>query len=719
MHLVWGFTPLHLPRYVPIGDGMAANGRISVKLPTPGSGQARVGDVTGGSGRADARRGQPSGAESVGQCSRGSTPGSAPEAVVPRRSLGSPDQAKDLGGSMRRSISENALAQPVRLVVPKPLAAKASGQPDFESQPAQPSASDPAASSQKRPRDLDPGLGPYEAPPQKGGPQDPDRPDPGLGLYEAPQQKGGPQGPDTVTRPDPRLGLHGAPQQTQDKDALTRPDPGLGLYDPSAVSELPAGVGLYEAPPQQTGAPDGLARPESSDLPSPNWKQQEPPAAQLAWWEKPQKKAPAPSPEPAPPEKAGPLPSPEPAPPEPEAELKKQKRVPSLASVPQPGEGSLASARTEGGSSTSSHQVRGAARRPQRPASLDPGPHGQAGVNAANRATSEPPKLGSRLPRLIHEIERHLQSSEEPEDAEGWAKETMQLQDFAEEIRILIERQERQVAKTGQGHRRHDVVVQGDKDLRWAKQQLRNCEREHARLLELFGEGEERRQELRLEELQKLEDEIEKEQKYLKQLQVESKRRERSVARAAQDLGGGELGVLGQNGNDRALKEIEKYTEEIAVWKMKNSSLVKQVQQSQAARNKAIEGKQALLQRMQQMEKHIASEDVQALLAERKLKEQRLIEAELQLRDELASLQKLRSDQARQHERALKDQTRTLNDLRSRANALEVRLAKLLKEKVDLEKDIKHLVGPRISLPKFDAGSEAHSVSDVSPRFGW
>ena len=52
-----------------------------------------------------------------------------------------------------------------------------------------------------------------------------------------------------------------------------------------------------------------------------------------------------------------------------------------------------------------------------------------------------------------------------------------------------------------------------------------------------------------------MESALEQEKRRLKNLQKESHKRERSMARAAERAGGGELGSLNVDGNTRALKE--------------------------------------------------------------------------------------------------------------------------------------------------------------------
>merc|ERR1719162_510518 len=123
--------------------------------------------------------------------------------------------------------------------------------------------------------------------------------------------------------------------------------------------------------------------------------------------------------------------------------------------------------------------------------------------------------------------------------------------------------------------RKHEPnAVRGDKDLRWAKQQLKYCEKEHSHLQQLLNIADPEAQQQQLAELRAVEDEIDAEHKRQKQLATENRQRERSLSRGVVD--GKEV-----DGNARAIQQIERLEKELNVWQVKNGSLSTQVQDAE------------------------------------------------------------------------------------------------------------------------------------------
>jgi len=263
---------------------------------------------------------------------------------------------------------------------------------------------------------------------------------------------------------------------------------------------------------------------------------------------------------------------------------------PTSALPRSPSASSTVSSRSSDYSRTSrSSYSNGGAESASPPRSQDPAeqaagqPLGSASVAASRRAVSEPPpqqqrlqtQKPGRLSELVNQVAAHLEQAEVPLDTEGWQQETIKLEQFAEEMQALIEGHKRSPITARQppdsARRRELSVLKGDKDLRWAKQQLRNSEKDHAHMLQLLGMGNSPLEQQQLAELKSLEEEIEQEQQRQKHLTAENRLRERSLARMAKE--GGE-----EDGNVRALQQKDRMEKELEVWVMKNGSLEKQVQ---------------------------------------------------------------------------------------------------------------------------------------------
>eukprot|EP00913_Durusdinium_trenchii_P020701 g19442.t1 len=311
------------------------------------------------------------------------------------------------------------------------------------------------------------------------------------------------------------------------------------------------------------------------------------------------------------------------------------------------------------------------------------------------RPQSEPPQTGQTgvtgvlpgvLPKLLDEIEDHLlrQTARPPVDASSWLQETAQLEIYAEERggssqaalfeagELVTEapsaparaRGRRAAAPKGSVPVRELSVLRGDKELRWARQQLKNCELEYLHLQQLLGSSE-----------KQLSAQL-RQARRVKQLERENHKRERSIARAAERAGGGELGLLAVDGNARALREVERLEAELEVFQMKNSNLRKQPrpavrgrQDEETRLQQNVRSREAQAVKYETLMAKLESEETQRRLAE----EQRQVDSEQleeeQLRAEIRRLQEQRRSGARSTERTLKDRLRRLEELRSQQNS--------------------------------------------------
>ena len=182
-----------------------------------------------------------------------------------------------------------------------------------------------------------------------------------------------------------------------------------------------------------------------------------------------------------------------------------------------------------------------------------------------------------------------------------------------------------------------------------------------------------------------MESALELEKRRLKNLQRESHKRERSMARAAERAGGGELGSLNADGNARASKEactaraecspllsgktcvpgqVERLEAELEVWQMKNSSLAKQIDESTARLQEALQNREKMTSRRQHLHARLDSEDAKKQAAQDQHRQECQIEEERQLRSEIQSLLEQRRSTARSTESTLKERARHLEDLR-------------------------------------------------------
>eukprot|EP00931_Biecheleriopsis_adriatica_P033782 TRINITY_DN19591_c0_g1_i2.p1 TRINITY_DN19591_c0_g1~~TRINITY_DN19591_c0_g1_i2.p1 ORF type:complete len:702 (+),score=146.65 TRINITY_DN19591_c0_g1_i2:144-2249(+) len=328
------------------------------------------------------------------------------------------------------------------------------------------------------------------------------------------------------------------------------------------------------------------------------------------------------------------------------------------------------------------------------------------------RAQSEPPRkqqrqertprggqleMDSRLPKLIGEIENHLlqQTMKPPSDASEWLKETAQLELFSEEMRWLIKsHQDLHKATGGEGSgnvRARDIsVFRGDSDLQWAQQQLRNCEWEHAHLQQMLGNPDQQFERERLVEIREVEKSIEAENQRLKLLQAETRRRERSLARAAERAAGGDfLGGAAQDGNARAVQQAKRLEAELDVWEMKNESLKNQIKQNDERLKQATENREQLGVKQHALQLKLESDEAKRWMEQQKQQEEQQYREERQLRKHVAELREQRQSRARSVDHKIRDRSRHVAELKRQQVELESRLVGLKYTEQQLRRQIK------------------------------
>lgn len=323
------------------------------------------------------------------------------------------------------------------------------------------------------------------------------------------------------------------------------------------------------------------------------------------------------------------------------------------------------------------------------------GRHAQRSRPADGRSRSEPPHGGGerRLKQLLEEVASHLDvamGDAQPTDADGWLQETAQLELFVEELSwLLSECREQPRLRTGGSReaepiqRREFAVFKGDKDLRWARQQVKHYEREHAHAASLLANSDGNQQ---MDEIRQVERDIEKEKGRQKQLVSENRQRERSLARIAKDA---EVGERDQDGNSRALQQIQRLETELGVWKVKNSSLEQQIEQASEQLKKAHVGRQAMDLKAQQLAEELESEEHQVRLAELKAQEERVEAEEAALKESVAELQEARTRAAKAHERQHKEKARELNDVKQEKAELEQRLRHVEADEAQIRRQLR------------------------------
>jgi len=281
-----------------------------------------------------------------------------------------------------------------------------------------------------------------------------------------------------------------------------------------------------------------------------------------------------------------------------------------------------------------------------------------------HRTQSEPPlqkgargrslaRPRNRLSQLVAEVSSHLSGVEphKPKKGSTWLQEIAQMELYVEEMQWLIDKYESGDASFAyealpelEAGPKHPMLFRGDKDIRWVRQQLRMLEQEHGQLLQRLSCVDPSAQEMQAAELRAVEQQILAEQRRQKQLVAESRQREKSLVQHTVD--GREV-----DAKTRAKKDIERLEGELAVWKVKNSSLNKQVQEATQLVQKAQDHHHALGQKAQHMGEALGSEEHAARQAEQR-------QAQERVQNELASLQQTLEELQDGRERALKNHQR-------------------------------------------------------------
>jgi len=348
---------------------------------------------------------------------------------------------------------------------------------------------------------------------------------------------------------------------------------------------------------------------------------------------------------------------------------------------------------------------------------------GSASLAASWRAVSEPPlqhqqqqpqlpqQHPSRLSELVNEVVAHLEHASVPLDPEGWQQETIKLEQFAEEMQVLIKDVKPSpitARQSSHSARRREVsVLKGDKDLRWAKQQLRNSKKEHAHMVQLLGMGDSPLEQQQLAVLKALEEEIEQEQQRQKHLTAENRLLEISLARLVKE--GTE-----EDGNVRALQQIERMEKELEVWVMKNGSLDKQVQHASEQLEKTCEHVSILKFKQEKVALQLASEDQKQRIADERAQQEKLQCQAQSLRESVAELKEERKRTGKAHERAMKEKGRVNADLQKQLAELEKQMARVEVEGRVLRRQLKqHL--PEHSRPRHTP-SQAGGVGQSEPQ---
>lgn len=300
------------------------------------------------------------------------------------------------------------------------------------------------------------------------------------------------------------------------------------------------------------------------------------------------------------------------------------------------------------------------------------------------RAASEPPpkRQGGgpkgRLALLIEEVTEHLRYAEDPADIPGWLSENAQVELFADELRWLISDHEGRAP----ARQREISVLRGDKDLHWAKQQLKYCEKEYGHLVQMLNARDPDLQAKQAAELKHITEESDAEQRRQRQVALESRQREHSLARAAKD--GCEI-----EGDARAMQQIERLEAERSVWHVKNSSLQKQIMQEEAELSRAKENCQVLSEKARSVAERLESDDQQVWLAERRAMDARLHNEESALEARIAELQEARRRTTKAFDRKRRDKSKQISELEKQREDMEAKKADLKHEESTKKKQLR------------------------------
>eukprot|EP00435_Cladocopium_sp_Y103_P042846 s1100_g11.t4 len=354
------------------------------------------------------------------------------------------------------------------------------------------------------------------------------------------------------------------------------------------------------------------------------------------------------------------------------------------------------------------------------------------------RATSEPPQtaqsrsalsdgavartprsLGDpRLPKLLTDIESHFRRVERklPLDASGWLRETAQLELFEEELQWILQQHEPPPEEatpdaspdaspsdapkfvdggktpgeeaTEAGEASPSAPTEGV-DLETALLHLRHCEREHAYLQQMLGYDDVIFREERLAEIKQVEEEIDYEQRRVRHMETEHRKRERNLARVAARAVS--MSVNDGDGNLRAMRHAEQFESESAVWQVKNESMQKQVLQLNIYLKQDMEKLEQLNSKLAALREKLETDEAKQWIEEQRLREEERWNEEQALGAEVRALQDRRTFEEQACKRSHISQLKQLAELRKKQTVMEPRLAQLEATEKQLRRQLKQL----------------------------
>lgn len=346
-------------------------------------------------------------------------------------------------------------------------------------------------------------------------------------------------------------------------------------------------------------------------------------------------------------------------------------------------------------SSRPPHRRRSAPTRTPRATSEPPQTAQSRGALSDGAVARTPRSLGDpRLPKLLTDIESHFRRVERklPLDASGWLRETAQLELFEEELQWILQQHEPPPeeatpdASPDASPTDAPKFVDGGKapggeateageaspsategvDLETALLHLRHCEREHAYLQQMLGYDDVIFREERLAEIKQVEEEIDYEQRRVRHMETEHRKRERNLARvAARAIS---MSVNDGDGNLRAMRHAEQFESESAVWQVKNESMQKQALQLNIYLKQDIEKLEQLNSKLAALREKLETDEAKQWIEEQRLREEERWNEEQALGAEVRALQDRRTFEEQACKRSHIAQLKQLADLRKKRN---------------------------------------------------
>ncbi|CAJ1421731.1 unnamed protein product [Effrenium voratum] len=264
-----------------------------------------------------------------------------------------------------------------------------------------------------------------------------------------------------------------------------------------------------------------------------------------------------------------------------------------------------------------------------------------------------------------------------PTEASGWLKQTAQLELFQEELQWVLQQNEGKVPSDSPSETpkeapepKPEPESHEGKDLGTARQQLHNCEREHAYLQQMLGYDDAVFREERLAEIRDVEEEIELEQRKVRRLETENRKRERSLARAVR-------AGLESDGSSKAMRQTEQLESESAVWLVKNENLQKQILQLSIYLKQDTEKLEHLQRKLKALRDKLESDEAKQWIEEQRQMEEQRWNEEQALTAEVRALQDRRVSEENASKKSHADKLKQLADLRKTQATLESQLAPL------------------------------------------